>query len=249
MDLTILGAGTAIPTPQRSPAGVLVRIGTTPLLFDIGPGTMARLGLAGVSCRDLEYVFLTHLHSDHTLDLATFLQINDSTPGWTRTRPIHLMGCRGTQRFYDQLMQVYPEISPQSYTIDICEVATERIAFDGWAIETAKTQHTGSSIAYRIEAEGHVIVYTGDATENLELVRIAQDADVFVCECAFPSGYPTDDHMTADAVGRVAQMAQVKQVVLNHLYPPALEVDIVAQVRAIFDREIVVAIDGMRIIV
>ncbi|CAG0981859.1 hypothetical protein ANRL3_02186 [Anaerolineae bacterium] len=249
MDLTILGAGTAIPMPQRSPAGVLVRVGTTPLLFDIGPGTMVRLALAGVSYQDLEYVFLTHLHSDHTLDLATFLQINDSTPDWTRNRPIHLIGCRGTQRFYDQLMQVYPGISPQSYTIDIREVATERIASDGWMIETAKTQHTGSSIAYRIEAEGHVIVYTGDAKENPELAHIVRNADVFVCECAFPSGYPTDDHMTADAVGRVARAARVKRVVLNHLYPPALEVDIVSQVRALFDGEIVVAVDGMQMVV
>ena len=247
MDLTILGAGTAIPTPQSSPAGVLVRVGATPLLFDLGPGTMARLASAGVSYREIEYIFLTHLHSDHTLDLVTFLQINDSTPGWMRTRPIHLTGCRGTQHFYDQLMQVYPGIAPQSYTIDIREVGTERIAFDGWTIETAKTGHTGSSIAYRIEAEDHVVVYTGDARENPELTHIARDADVFVCECAFPSGYPTNDHMTADAVGRVAQSARVRKVVLNHLYPPALDVDIVAQVREIYDGKIVVAVDGMQI--
>jgi ribonuclease BN (tRNA processing enzyme) len=249
MHLTILGAGTAIPTPQYSSAGVLVRVGTTPLLFDMGPGTMARLASAGVSYRELEYVFLTHLHSDHTLDLATFLQINDSTPGWTRTRPIHLTGCRGTQHFFDQLMQVYPGIAPQAYAMDIRELATERIAFDGWIIETARTGHTGSSIAYRIQADGRVIVYTGDAKENAELARIARDADVFVCECAFPTGYPTNDHMTADAVGRVAQTARVRKLVLNHLYPPALEVDIVTQVHALFDGEIIVAVDGMQMIV
>ncbi len=224
-----------------------MRIGGTPLLFDMGPGTLARLAAAGVSYRDLEYIFLTHLHSDHTLDLATFLQANDSTPGWTRTRPVHLIGSRGTRRFYAQLMQTYPGIAPQSYALDIHELGAARVPFGAWTIETAHTGHTESSIGYRIEAEDKTIIYTGDAKDNPELVRLARDADLFVCECAFPRGYPTIDHMTADAVGRIAHAANAKRVVLNHLYPPALKVDIVAQVRAAFSGEIIVAVDGMQI--
>jgi ribonuclease BN (tRNA processing enzyme) len=50
--------------------------------------------------------------------------------------------------------------------------------------------------------------------------------------------------MTADAVGCVARAAKVKCVILNHLYPPALGVDIAAQVRAEYAGEIVVAVDG-----
>jgi ribonuclease BN (tRNA processing enzyme) len=244
MQVIILGAGTALPASHSSPAGVLVHAGPTPLLFDTGPGTLARLAAAGVSYRDLEYVFLTHHHSDHTLDLVTFLQANDSTPGWTRTRPVHLIGGHGTQRLYEQLMQVYPGIAPQSYALDIRELAAERVDFGAWMIETALTGHTATSIGYRVEAEGKAIVYTGDAQENPELVALARGADVLVCECAFPQGYPTADHLTADGVGRMAHAAQVKRVVLTHLYPPARQVDIAAQVRAEFGGEIIVAADG-----
>ncbi len=249
MQLTILGAGTALPISQHSPAGVLVHVGATPLLFDAGPGTMAPLAAAGVGYRDLEYVFLTHHHSDHTLDVVTFLQANDSTPGWTRTRPVHLIGGRGTQKFYEQLMQVYPGIAPQSYVLDISELTAERVDYRAWAIETALTGHTTSSIGYRIEAEGRAIVYTGDAKENPRLIHLARGVDVLVCECAFPRGYLTADHMTADGVGRVAHAAKAKRVVLNHLYPPALDVDIAAQVRAEFAGEVLVAIDGTRVTV
>ena len=249
MELTILGAGTAIPTPQRSAASLLVRVGDTPLLFDMGPGAVARLDAAGVSYRDLEYIFLTHHHSDHTLDLATFLQANDSTPGWTRTQPVHLIGCQGTLKFYEQLMQVFPGIAPQSYALDLREVGAERIEFGAWAIESALTGHTSSSVAFRVEAEDKAIVYSGDATENAELARLARDADAFVCECAFPVGWQTRDHMTADAVGRVARAAKAKRVVLTHLYPPALAVDIAAQVRAEYGGEIIVAVDGTRVVV
>ncbi|MCI0475547.1 MAG: MBL fold metallo-hydrolase, partial [Anaerolineales bacterium] len=103
LHLTILGAGTGVPMPRRSPAGVLVQIGATPLLFDLGPGTLPRLDAAGVSYRDLEYVFLTHLHPDHTLDLAMLLQALNSTPGYTRERALHLIGCPGTQSLYENL--------------------------------------------------------------------------------------------------------------------------------------------------
>jgi ribonuclease BN (tRNA processing enzyme) len=244
---TILGAGTGVPMPRRSPAGVLVQIGATPLLFDLGPGTIPRLDAAGVSYRDLEYVFLTHLHPDHTLDLVMLLQALNYTPGFTRERPLHLLGCPGTQSLYDNLLRVYPSIAPRDFAVTLREIGTERIAFDAWTVETAPSGHTATSLAYRIEAEGKALVYTGDAKENRALIDIARDADALICECAFPRGYPTNDHMTADAVGRVARAARVKRVILNHLYPPALDVNIVAQVRAEYAGEIIVAEDGTRV--
>ena len=205
MQLTILGAGTGVPLPQRSPAGVLVQIDATPLLFDLGPGTIPRLNAATVSYRDLEYTFLTHLHPDHTLDLVMLLQALNWTPGFTRERPLHLIGCPGTQALYDGLLRVYPSVTPRSFELDIREISAGRIAFDAWTIETAPSGHTATSIAYRVEADGKTIVYTGDAKENPALAQIARGADAFVCEGAFPRGYPTDDHMTADAVERVAR--------------------------------------------
>lgn len=247
LQLTILGAGTGVPMPRRSPAGVLVQIGATPLLFDLGPGTIPRLAAAGVSYRDLDSVFLTHLHPDHTLDLVMLLQALNYTPDFTRERPLHLFGCSGTQALYHDLLRAYPSVAPRSFELTIREIGAERIAFNAWTIETAPSGHTATSIAYRIEAEGKAMVYTGDAKENRALIDIARAADAFVCECAFPRGYPTHDHMTADAVGRVARAAKVKRLLLNHLYPPALQVDIVAQVRAEYAGEIIVAEDGTRV--
>lgn len=247
MRLTILGAGTGVPQPRRSPAGVLVHIGATPLLFDLGPGTIPRLDAAGISYRDLEYVFLTHLHPDHTLDLVMLLQALNYTPGFTRERPLHVFGCVGTRALYDDLVRAYPSVTPRGFELTIRELGAARIAFEAWTLETARSGHTATSIAYRIEAEGKAVVYSGDARENPALIEIARAADVLVCECAFPRGYATRDHMTADAVGRLAHAARVQRVVLTHLYPPALEVDIVAQVRAEYAGDIIVAEDGTRV--
>lgn len=249
MEVTVLGAGTAVPSPGRSAAGVLIRIGSVPIAFDLGPGTVARMAEAGTSYRDLEYVFLSHLHSDHTLDLVTLLQANNATPGWTRSKPLRLTGCRGTRKLYDDLLAAYPDVSPKSYALEIRECGAERITADGWTIETALTGHTLSSLAYRLEAGGAVVVYSGDCVESDELKRLARNADLLLCECAFPRGWATLDHMTADAVGRVAQAGQVKRVILTHLYPPAQSVDLAAQVQETYTGPVLVAVDGTRAVV
>ena len=73
MQVTILGAGTSIPAPRHSPAGIYVKVGGEHLLFDAGPGTLQRLHTAGVIFRELDRIFLTHYHIDHCLDLVSIL--------------------------------------------------------------------------------------------------------------------------------------------------------------------------------
>lgn len=247
MHLTVLGAGTCVPAAQHSAAGYLVRVGGTPLLLDAGPGTIARLASAGVSYRDLEHVFITHLHSDHTLDLVTLLQALVATPGWEREKRLTITGCPGFTPFLERLMQVYDGIAPGGYGLVVGEMEQERRSFSFGTVETALTGHTDNSIAYRIEAQGKVLVYSGDAIETDNLVHLAREADVFVCECSLPNGWSPGNHLLAGAVGRIAQQARVKQLVLTHLYPPALEADIVAQVQAEFDGMVIRANDGLEI--
>ena len=244
MQLTVLGAGTALPVPGRSPAGYLLRVAEEALLFDLGPGTLARLAGAGVSYRDLRRVFVSHLHSDHVLDLITLLQASNATPGWTREQPLELFGCHGLKAFVDRVLELFDGTVPEGFAVSVKELGAERLAFDGWSLETTLTGHTPGSLAFRIESDGKSFVYSGDAVESHALTHLARDASVFVCECSFPRGWKTRDHVTADGAGRMAQAAGARCLVLSHLYPPALEVDVAAQARAIHEGEIVVAVDG-----
>ncbi len=245
MQVTILGAGTCLPRARHSAAGYVVRVDGTPLLFDAGPGTVARLAADGVSYRELEYVFITHLHSDHTLDLATLLQALVATPGWKREKTLHMTGCRGFVSFLNKLMQLYDGIAPRGYELLASEMVEERREYPKWSIQTALTAHTPDSIAYRIEAEGRSVVYSGDAAESGHLAELARNADLLICECSLPNGWLKPDHLTAGQVGRIAQAARVHKLVLTHLYPPALEADIVAQAREEYGGEIIPAVDGM----
>lgn len=252
--LVILGAGTGLPARGYSPAGHLVLIeeqpGDTrgiPLVFDLGPGTLFRLEAAGVDYRDLETIFLTHHHSDHTLDLVSLLQAYDSTPGWERSKPLRLVGGRHTGNFYRRLMAAYPGFEPETYRLDIVEMGAEPLVTPNWTVRAVPTRHTSNSLAYRLEAQGKAIVFTGDATFVPELAELARGADILVSECSFPGDQSPGGHLAAGEVGRIAQEAGVKHLILVHLYPQARQADVLTQIGMHYSGNAEIATDGLEV--
>ena len=107
MEITILGSGCGIPSLVRSAPGILIKIKNHPLLFDSGAGTLVRLLKTGVNYKDLEYIFYTHLHSDHCADLVTLIQALWTTPNFKRTAPLYLFGPDGFSDFMESLEQAF----------------------------------------------------------------------------------------------------------------------------------------------
>jgi ribonuclease BN (tRNA processing enzyme) len=70
---------------------------------------------------------------------------------------------------------------------------------------------------------------------------------VLIVECSFPDGYKVDGHLTPAEIGQIATQAQVKEVVLTHLYPPCDQVDVVSQVKKQFGGDVIRAEDLMQI--
>lgn len=244
MKIIILGSGTAIPNKDQSPAGILINHENQLLMLDIGPGSLARLEKAGYSYHQLDYLFLTHLHPDHTLDLATLLQVFDSAPDSQRTHPFFVIGCKGTKNFVNKLLELYPEITAQKYSIRIKEVEHDEVTVFGLKIVSALSGHTQSSVAYSLQNSEHKLVYSGDAAADGELATLSENADALICECSFPSGWISNDHLNADSVGQIANSANVKSLIITHRYPPALNVDIERQIRRYYKGSLILASDG-----
>lgn len=244
MEIIILGSGTAIPSLGHSPASILIRKDADAALLDMGPGALQKASQFGVDYLRLETIFLTHLHSDHTLDLVTFLQANDSTPNGIRRLPLQIYGCLGTKAWYEKLMQAYPGISPVPYPLTITENGPSSWSWSGLHVSSTLTGHTESSLAYRFDGPEGSFIYSGDATFSDELANFCANADLLVCECSFPAGWVTKEHMTANQVGLLAQKAGVKHLVITHRYPPALEIDVSSQVSSFYAGKITLAQDG-----
>jgi len=247
MDIFLLGAGTAIPVKQHSPAGLVVIADGRRLLFDIGPGTLSRLEQAGISYDQLDQLLLTHFHPDHTLDLATLLLVFNYAPCARRTRPFPITSCTGIEDFLQRMYQLYPDLVPLEYELCFHPVRRDEFSIEKIRILSAPTSHTPESVAYRLEVAGHSMVYSGDATPQGELAELADGADLLISECSFPTGWETEDHLNAESLGLLASRAGVKSLVVTHCYPPALAVDLIGQIRAHYGGEVQLAIDGLHL--
>jgi ribonuclease BN (tRNA processing enzyme) len=244
MKLMVLGAGTTLPAPSRSPSCHLLRIGDQAVVFDMGAGSLARLSAAGMDYRDIDTVFISHFHPDHVLDVVMLLQAANATPGWSRTQPLSIIGCRGLEEFLTQLLLIFRGAQPQSYRLEVVELDVGRHTVAGLDVEVVLTGHTSNSLAFRVEAAGKVFVYSGDAADVAELAHLANGADIFLCECSFPRGYHTDDHLTSETAARIANVASAKHLVLTHTYPDTQSEQTLAEARAVFSGRLTVAVDG-----
>lgn len=245
--ITILGSGTAFPVRSRAPAGILWQCDDKVILFDIGPGTLLRLNEQGVDFQSLREIYLTHLHSDHTLDLVTLVQANDCIPAPGRQVPLSITGCKDTQLLFTKLMEVFPGIAPRNYPFKIIERAAESWQEGRIKVRTALTGHTSFSLGYRVESDEGIFVYTGDAVLSDTLISLCQNADLLICDCSFPASIHSPDHMNTTAVGQLAASAEVKCLVPTHFYPQVLATDIAAEIRHHYSGSILLATDGMKI--
>jgi ribonuclease BN (tRNA processing enzyme) len=250
MYVTILGSGTAIPSLRRGSPGLLVEVAGQSLLFDGGAGTLPRLLGAGVTVLDLDRVFYTHLHPDHTGDLVPLL-FALRNPAWRRDKPLYITGPKGFGTYYDALAKLYGDwIASKSYDLVLREVLDEVTQGDGFAVISREVIHLRHSVCYRIEsAGGRSVVYSGDTTYCDAIIDASRGADLLVLECSAPDEQPMKNHLTPTQAGQIAALAGCRRLVLTHFYPICEEYDIVTPCRKVFDGELILAEDLMRLAV
>jgi len=249
--ITILGSGTCVPSLQRSSPSVIIETRSAKVLFDLGAGTIRRLLEAGITIFDVTHILLTHFHPDHTAELVPFI-FSTKYPGTYRQRtPFIIGGSRGIKDFYNGLRNVYGQWIELDHDlirfIEFDTVSADRCHDDGFDIVTLPLKHIASSVGFRIETDdGLRIVYTGDTDVCDNVVALAEDADILICEAALPDRLKVDGHLTPSHAGDIASTARVKTLILTHFYPECDDVDMEAQCRKTYTGPLVLARDLMR---
>jgi ribonuclease BN (tRNA processing enzyme) len=250
--VTILGSGTCVPSLQRSACSVLLTIGSRQLLFDSGPGTMRRLLEAGTSIHDVSHVFYSHFHPDHSAELVPFLFATKYPDEARRKIPLMVIGGRGLLNFYRGLKEVYGrwiELSPgRLHLVELDNTGRDKLRLEDFDVHSVPVVHNPESIAYRImTSSGRSVVYSGDTDYSENLVELARDADVLICESALPDSLKVNGHLTPSLAGEIADRAHVRQLVLTHFYPECDTEDIEIQCRRTYHGRLILAQDLMRI--
>jgi ribonuclease BN (tRNA processing enzyme) len=242
MDVTFVGTGCGVPQVRRGSPSIIVNMDGRVFLFDSGPGALRMLLRAGYTYLDIDTIFYTHFHVDHTLDLAAFLFASkyELKP---RERDLTIIGPPGIKEFYYKLIDLYGEqIVSTRYRVAVMDV----MEMQERDIETRALPHTRESIGYRlIDKKGKVLVYSGDTDYSKSIVELGRDADALILECSFPK--KVKGHLTPELAGRIARESHSKRLILTHFYPVYNGIDIISFVREEFSGEIVLAEDLMHI--
>ncbi|GAB6906100.1 Beta-lactamase domain protein [Desulfosarcina cetonica] len=250
--IVILGSGTCVPSLLRNPSSFLMRTREENLLFDCGAGVMRRLLEAGVSIFDISHLFLSHFHPDHIGELAAFLFALKYPKPSPQKRKLTIFAGTGFSRFFEKLKGVYGHwITLPPDRLAVVELDTagyDHFDTPFFQVTSLPVAHRPESLAYRVEdAAGRVLVYSGDSDDCDNLIKIADHADMLVCEAAYPDGQKVDGHLIPSLAGRIARAAAVRCLVLTHFYPACDAVDIEKQCRSTYNGPIVLARDLMRL--
>ncbi|MEN8692106.1 MAG: MBL fold metallo-hydrolase, partial [Desulfobacterales bacterium] len=96
-----------MPSLKRSSCAVLLEIGETKLLFDSGAGTIHRLLKAGIEIFDIDVVFYSHFHPDHTGELVPFIFATKYPDSNKRNKLLTMVGGIGFINFINRLKSAY----------------------------------------------------------------------------------------------------------------------------------------------
>ena len=240
-----MGSGGPRGFGRAASSYLIILDGTARALVDVGPGAFVRLGELGVDFEHLDTLLLTHLHIDHTGDVAGFVKSRDLTYDQPLTFRIfgpagggdypsttafvdRLFGERGAfaylPKFRNELRFAVTDL-PTRADAPIREVLHEQ---DLRVTSIAVDHDDVPAVAFRIDYAGHAIVVSGDlASKNDNLAKLAAGADLLVYDTAVldPPGSPKqlyDLHTAPHRIGEVAAAAHVKSLLLSHI-PPTVE--------------------------
>ncbi len=271
--VTLLGTGTPAPNPRQFGSSILVESGDTKLLFDCGRGCAHQLwNLDHDYLRKTSHLFLTHMHSDHTVGIAD-LFLN----GWNlgRQSALSVYGPAAAEDLMRYLRLAYEEDVRIRADLQTHTVTRETLGYtvtevmDGKAVVIGNMTVTPIAVdhhvvkpafGYRIDSGGYSVVISGDTTFSENLIQYSANADVLIHEVMSPAlerfvrkTFPTavaDDivalHTPAPEVGRVFSESGIRLGVLTHLdNEPSRIPELEEQIRTTWDGDLVVGEDLM----
>ena len=252
--ITLLGTGGGpLVNLRQFGASTLVEAGGKRLLFDCGRGATIRLVQAGIPIGAVGRLFLTHLHSDHVMQIPDLL-----LAGWVgatgRSAPLEVWGPDGTRDMMSALEKAFAfdihmrrdvdeklpavGITVQSHDISEGVVLDE----DGVKVTAFLVDHRPVSPAfgYRVDYHGRSVALSGDTRVSDNLVKFATGVDVLIHEAVDPvaqraaSANPAmteriiDHHTTGEQAGQ--EFARVKPRLAVYSHAPDSEA-LIAQTR------------------
>lgn len=247
--LQLLGSGGPISDDARASSGAVVWIdGKARLLIDAGGGTYLRYGEAGARLEDLDFIGISHFHTDHVADLPAILK---GAYFISSRHDVALVGPSGNANFpsmtaffdrefgrghgaFEYLAGLSGgtdglQLSIHPSDVNVASpVATKVWQGDGVTISAFGIPHGDvPTLAYRIETPKGVMVLSADQNGSRKgFVDFAKGADLLMMPAAIDDDADAESrflHATPTIVGKIAAEINPKMLVLDHFMGRALK--------------------------
>ncbi len=268
----VLGSGGPIADDARASTAYVVWVdGESRVLIDMGSGSFVRFGEAGANFTELDFIGLSHFHTDHAADFVALLKSGNFAG---RKRPLPLAGPSGNRRFpgLDDFLAAnigretgayrylggyldgggsLPRLVPTEVAED-ADAKTNLLADSESAI-AVYAQHVPHGIVpalgFRVEMDDRSIVFSSDQNgSDPAFVDFAKDASLLVMHMVIPEGASERAkqlHAEPSRIGQVAAAAGAGQLLLSHFMARSLR-DLdgnVQSVAASYDGDVLLAED------
>ena len=243
--LTLLGTkgGPALRPNGSMPTSSLLSLDGQKILVDAGLGVTKGLINTGFDLRNLSTIFITHLHSDHVLELGPLIHTAWATG---LKSPINIYGPSGIVTYWNNFLKsmaldinnrILNEDRPSlEKTVNICSLSTQPLIVGNLKAFFLEVPHPPMEECFAFKIEGSkTITFSGDTQFFPPLADFAKDSDILVHESIL-TDYITDlvkktglgdklrnhllrAHTPLEKVIEIARIANCKMLVLNHLIP------------------------------
>jgi predicted metal-dependent phosphoesterase TrpH/ribonuclease BN (tRNA processing enzyme) len=245
--LTVLGSGTCELRAERSAPAYLLSAGNNLLLLDLGQGALRRLMQAGYKANNIKAICFSHHHLDHMADFLPFLFALNFAPDLAQLAHIELFAHHKFEQILESIESVFqPWLTPPPANFERTFLApgqSHRLA--DLIIKTTQAKHIETSLAYRFEYQGRSLVYLGDSAASRKVLNLARGADLLITHCAGSDQEPKPGHLHPSAAGELAREAEVKGLILSHLYSEVDPQPALASAQASFPGPVWLAQDFM----
>ncbi len=244
MKIKILGSGTIISGKKRNPAGYLLEYKSSFALIDMGPGTIRQLITLEIDMLKINAVFISHFHFDHCSDLLPFL-LRRYLLKKRFNEDFRVFGPVGLKEWFSGQSALQGSWLTE-HLIELIEFREREILWKNLKIRAILNGHTENSLSYRFEGDKSLF-YSADTGFNQDLIPFAKDADHAIMECSVPDGQEADGHLTPSTVGFIAEKANIKKLIISHIYPKNDTDDLKDRIGKYFSGEIIIASDYLEI--
>lgn len=218
--LHVLGSGDAFGSGGKNQTSFYVKTPEVNILIDCGATILSSLKSNNLSTNDIDVIILTHFHGDHYAGVP-FLLLDAAKIGKRKSKLKIISPADGEWKIKQLFNLLYPGSEEIFNELDIEFVyfdKYETVKDDKYSVTAFPAIHSEHVFPHslKINIGEKSLGFSGDTAWTEDLIEVAKNTDLFICECNF---YSTENegHLHYKLLEEKKSLFKTNRLMLTHL--------------------------------